>query len=109
MKIHEIIPPPGTVPYTVVQTDKGRATAVVIIDKQKFDDFNRRYPVGNPDRDQYLREHKEELTAEAEELKKHIQDPQYREYREKCVRDQQQALRHLLGKLAVEQSEKAGA
>ena len=109
MKTHEIIPPPGTVPYTVVQTDKGRATAVVIIDKQKFDDFNRRYPVGSPARDQYLREHKEELIAAGEELKKHIMDPQYREYREKCVRDQQQALQHLLGKLAVEQSEKAGA
>ena len=109
MKNHEIIPPPGTVPYTVVKTDKGRATAVVIIDKPKFDEFNRRYPVGNPARDQYLQEHKEELIAAGEELKKHIQDPQYREYREKCVQDQQQPLQRLLGKLAVEQSEKAGA
>lgn len=109
MKIHEIIPPPGTVPYTVVKTDKGRATAVVIIDRKKFDDFNRRYPVGNPARDQYLQENKEELIAAGEELKKHMMDPQYREYREKCVREQQQALHHLLGKLAMEQNEKAGA
>ena len=105
MKDHEIIPPPGTVPYTAVQTDKGRATAVVVVDKLKFDEFNRHYPVGNPARTQYLREHREELIAAGEELKKHICDDRYREYRERCVQEQQGALQHLLAKLAVEKKE----
>lgn len=107
-KDNRIIPPPGTVPYLQAKTQKGRVTATVIIDKPKFDDFNCRYPVGDPAREAYLQEHAEELIAAGEELKKHIQDPQYREYREKCIRDQQQALQHLLGEL-VKQTEKAGS